>query len=474
MRRRKFIKLSSALVVSGCLPNQGCKPEDDRSGSEKPNILYLMTDQHYAGAMSCAGNEYLNTPAIDSIAEYGVRFDRAYCSNPLCVPSRAVMMTGLMPHETGVTYNMRPKDEGFSSPIMGSILSEGGYDCGYVGKWHLPVLPEQKEAHGFRFLRHARDNNLDDDVPAACLEFLKQERHAPFLLVASFVNPHDICEWAREEDLKNGEIPEAPFPDECPPLPGNFEMSPLEPDILGEIKKKSTRTYPTADWQAGRWRQYLWAYNRLVEKVDAKIAIILDALRKSGLEESTVIIFSSDHGDGVGGHHWNQKQVLYEQSTRVPFIISQKGATVAGRVDREHLVSAGEDLIPTMCSYADIEPPKTLRGRSLRRLAEGREARDWRNYLVVETEFGNFGESFGVSGRMLRTSRHKYIIYSHGEPREQLFDLEIDPGETNNLIESREHQKVLTEHRADLTNWCEETADPFMPYLISDERSILK
>ncbi len=473
MNRRKFLKLSGSITAGLTVSGFGYskhfheKSLSIQPAAAKPNILYIMTDQQFAGAMSCAGNQFVHTPAMDSIAENGVLFEKAYCSNPLCVPSRTTMMTGRMPHETGITFNVHPKEDSIRFPLMGKIMSEAGYDCGYVGKWHLPVPTSQDERHGFKTVRHARGNKVDfdADIPTACSEFINQQRETPFLLVASFVNPHDICEWARGDKLKNGDIPEPPPASECPPLPENFEIPPLEPDILRKVMQKNQRTYPTVNWETDRWRQYLWAYYRLIEKVDSHIGALLETLRESGQLENTVIIFTSDHGDGSGAHRWNQKQVLYEESVRVPFIISQKGVTKGGRKDDKHLVSNGQDLLPTLCDYADVAVPAGLSGFSVRDLAEDSHRSDWREFLVAETEFGNFGKSFGVTGRMVRTGRFKYVIYSEGDLREQLFDLEKDPGELLNLVESEMHKRILEEHRNRLIAWCRETNDPFIANL---------
>jgi len=370
-------------------------------------------------------------------------------------------MTGRMPHENGITINMEPPERPFPFPMLGRVMTEAGYDCGYVGKWHLPVKPSQVDVHGFTTLQHARANRLDQDVPDASIEFLSRRRDRPFLLVSSFVNPHDICEWARADELKNGALPSPPAPASCPDLPHNFEIPADEPEVLREIQKRDAGAYPTVGWSADRWRQYRWAYYRLIEMVDGHIANILDALRRTGQEERTVIIFSSDHGDGTGAHRWNQKQILYEEVVRVPFIVSWEGVTEAARVDRKTLVSAGLDLMPTICDYGGVTPPAKLSGRSLRPCADGRALNPSRELVVVETEFCGFGKSHGLEGRMLRTDRYKYIVYSKGQIREQFFDLQADPGETRSLVASRAHTQELERHRRLLKGWCQETGDGF-------------
>jgi len=148
-------------------------------------------------------------------------------------------------------------------------------------------------------------------------------------------------------------------------------------------------------------------------------------------------------------HKLEHKQVLYEESVRVPFIMSYKGVIPRGKVDDTHLVSNGLDLLPTLCDYAGIDAPKGLRGRSLRPLAQGEDADQWRDFVVSESQ----------SGRMLRTDRFKYCIYDSGRGREQLTDLKNDPGEMKNLAEAEDYRDVLDKHRQLLRGWVERTGD---------------
>ena len=172
----------------------------------RPNVLFIWTDQQAAKAMGNSGNRWLNTPAMDELAAQGVTFEQTYCSDPICVPSRSSWLTGLMPHQTGVTFNV---EEG---RVAGTPLSRAFCEAGYVGKWHIPHPANDAAWHGFDFTRHMRNNRLDPDVLPACHMFLRTPRENPFFLVASFLNPHDICEWARfvsdgPDELPNGLCP---------------------------------------------------------------------------------------------------------------------------------------------------------------------------------------------------------------------------------------------------------------------------
>ena len=424
---------------------------------DRPNILYIMTDQQSAFAMSCMGNQDLSTPAADQLAQTGVLFENTYCTQPLCTPARGSMFTGLMPHQCGTTENGLPIKPELRAQELGRVMSDAGYECAYGGKWHVPEgsMPSEND-HGFRTICGFSDAKLPD----ACAEFLGEKRDQPFFLVASFDNPHNICEWGRSQCLPWGSIGEPPPPEECPNLPANFEIPPFEPEILRIEQRCHWAIYPTVDYTEDDWRRHRWAYYRLTEKVDREIARVLDALKKAGLEQDTVVIFSSDHGDGHGAHRWNQKSILYEEVVRVPLIVSWTGVTSGRQVDREHLVSNGLDLFPTICDYAGVDVPESLPGLSLRPLAEGQSAEAWREAVFAETYFDG-GRGYNTLGRMVRTARYKYMCYDKGHHREQLIDLQRDPGEMVNLAVESRHRGALAEHRLLLADYIAETRDCF-------------
>jgi len=468
--RRQF--LGTVAAGAGLVLLRGPAAAAPAAPDKRPNLLYIMTDQQRWDMMSCAGNEHLKTPAMDSLAANGARFDLAYSGNPVCVPARVSMITGHLPSHFGVETNVNRLPPGYAvdaAQCMGSILRRAGYETAYGGKVHLPFGPIADL--GFEFITP----DQRDALAQACAEFLKRKHDRPFLLVASFINPHDICYMRVDKDhctaalrdlcgpafapgLRKGAHlkaldealkPPAGVPFEgfiqkhCPPLPANYGVPPLESSLIAGHRAWSDQ------WTDEKWRLHRWAYHRLTERVDAQIAVVLAALREAGLEDNTVVLFSSDHGDMDASHHLEHKSVLYEEAARVPFIVSAKGATKAGLVDRTHFVSAGPDLIPTMCDYAGIAPPPGLPGRSVRALAEGRETPSWRDQVVSETGHG----------RMVRTARYKYIVYDSGEHREMLFDLQEDPGEMKNLAEDSRRQDALAEHRRLLARWIAQTGD---------------
>lgn len=176
----------------------------------------------------------------------------------------------------------------------------------------------------------------------------------------------------------------------------------------------------------------------------------MQALRESGEEENTVVVFLSDHGDCHGAHRWNQKTVFYDESARVPFIVSQKGRTRQGASDV--LVNTGVDVIPTLCDFAGITPSPHLPGRSLKAPALGKAMADPREFVVTQNHMVQCAEVDGKHlrphGRMVRSERYKYCLYSEGKRRESLVDMVNDPGEMVNLADHPDYRDVLIKHRA--------------------------
>ena len=423
--------------------------------AKQPNILFIMTDQHHARMLSSAGNPYLKTQALDSMAKSGIRFSRAYVTNPVCVPSRISMATGMMAGRFGVGMRATiPKK--VSDNSLGKLIKSGGYDTFYGGKVHMPPSLVPLKAGYDEFCKDQRD-----ELPGACIEFMTRKRDKPFFAVASFINPHDICFAynARQPNRKGKPLVDKLYQeaqalpaDKLPPLPKNSEIPEREPDAI-EATMKVTAVTPAKlirkDYNERDWRNYRWIYCRLTERVDAQIGRLLDALKKNGLEKNTLVIFTSDHGDMDGSHRLASKNVFYENSVGVPFIMQYKGVIPSGQVDEKSLVSNGLDVLPTLCDYAGVSVPNYLLGRSLRSLAENQEDNARRPYVVAENK----------TGRMLRSDHYKYCVYTSGKIRESLVDLRADPGEMKNLAGKAGFEKHLNRHREFLKQWIKESND---------------
>ncbi len=473
---------SFLLTISVVCLVLGPMPETARAAaSARPNILFIITDQLSADAMSCRiGHEFLNTPTMDHLAESGRFFTRAYSSNPLCMPWRNSVFTGRYPHETGVTMNARPK--GGLDPkkfvCLGTYFRKAGYDTAYSGKWHLCYDIQDEAAHGFQIVTRKVKGDHDAGVTEGAVRFLKKPHDKPFLLVASYLNPHNICEWARrlagrKQVLNCGEIGEPPPLDQLPPPPANLAPPAHEPDSMTVMRRGyhvESGLFPVGDFTVEDWRKQRWGYYRMIEKVDARIGELLAALRQEGLQENTLIVFTADHGECAGAHGFNQKTVLYEESVRVPLIIACQGRAVAGTCDR--LVNTGIDLLPTMLSFAGLPIPEEVPGRSLLPLVTGQPVSVWRDHVVVENNMSQAGEIDGITphleGRMVRTERYKYCVYSRGNQRESLVDLQADPGEMNDLATNSSYHDVLLEHRRLLARFGEEHHDPLVAKLLAD------
>lgn len=444
-----------------------------------PNVLFIMTDQQIADGMSFRmGREYLRTPALDRLAARGTYFTRAYAANPLCMPSRNSILTGRYPHETGITDNM-PMYSGFrldleKFPLLGTYFQSAGYRTGYFGKWHLCADPKAPAAHGFERIDVRQKDSVTADNAITFLRELPGDR--PFLLVTSFLNPHNITEYTRGQPLSNGPVGDPPGLAELPPAPSNLGAPHGESDAMSQIRRAyhaNQRLFPVGKFPPSVWQAMRWGYYRMIEKVDAEIGRVLAVLRERGLEENTVIVFVSDHGECGGAHGLSQKTVFYEESVRVPLIVCAPGQ------DRAHIsdafVNVGVDLLPTMLDYVGLAKPAQLPGLSLRRPAAGETVAGWPDEVVAGNQMsqGGFVDELGyvpiTEGRMVRTGRFKYCVYLHGERRESLFDVRNDPGEMVDLAGDPAYRAIVVEHRARLRRFAAQRGDLLVESLLAGD-----
>ncbi|MFB8203263.1 sulfatase family protein [Kitasatospora purpeofusca] len=464
--------------------------------AQRPNVLVVLTGQQTADAMGAAGNPYLATPHMDALAAAGTRYRRPYCGQPLCAPSRTGLLTGRLPSATGAARATGAAAGGaVPEPPLGRVFAEAGYDCVYTGSWQLPEQ-EAPDGRGFRRLHlTGADGNDGNDAgfTRTVAGFLTRPRSRPFLLLLPLPEPHGISAWARGQDPSTGPLPAPPPAALCPPLPANHPRAPYEAGLPRLAQRARPHSHPTAEWREDDWRRYRHAYYALVERADQQLGTVLAAVREhrrwSGRE--TVVVFTSDHGDGAGAHGWNEKWALFEEVVRVPFLLSGPGVA-AGEVS-DRLVSVGEDLLPTLCDLTGVPLPPDLAGPTgpegptdrvgpagpapspsaghrpepqrepqLRPGLPGRSvlAPEPRETVVVETgwELPGFEDALG---RTVRDERHKYVCYAWGDHREQLFDLTEDPGEMVNLAADARNAALLDRFRRLLAEHCAGTGDPF-------------
>ncbi|MEQ9437423.1 MAG: sulfatase-like hydrolase/transferase [Cyclobacteriaceae bacterium] len=456
-----LLTITLTILVIG-----GCSHSADPTVTPKPNILIILTDQHTNDALSYLGNPNLHTPAMDELARGGMYFTQSYCTSPVCGPARSSLITGRMPHETGVVWNSTTINAAY--PTIGQIFQKEGYNAVWAGKWHLPEgYPAQTtmdsvrgfEVLPFQSLEASWDTGAATDGPIAdaAVDYLNDySDDKPFVLTVSLHNPHDICYVPRRPD----QYAKADELDNLPPLPPNFNIADDEPEFLQEkrlLDHYGDELFLSRDYSPEDWQAYLYHYYRFTEMVDQEIGKILDAVRANGLDENTLIVLTSDHGDGAAAHQWAAKLSFYEEAATVPFIIRWKDHIPEGIINRDQLVS-GIDLVPTLCDYAGIKDSPTYTGKSIRPIVENARA-TLRDYLVVE--LADDKEDSTRHGRMIRDKRYKYNLYNQGEHHEQLFDLWNDPGEMQNLAEEPQYRPIKLKMKEALDQWMQQTNDDY-------------
>lgn len=434
----------------------------------KPNILIIITDQQNAKMMSSAGNKWLETPNIDKLAAKGMRFERAYVTNPVCSPSRFSLFTGQFPTAINMRHNGSKIDVAALQKIlpyaMGFTFANAGYETFYGGKLHLPGAKNEISAYGFETLV-SKDER--DELAEKSVDFLlSRDSEKPFLVALNFINPHDICfEAIRHFPPQNRPPAKVPapllevttIPDSisesdfylkyCPPLPPNFEPTENEPKAIYDLKDLHSFTIDAREnWTENDWRMHRYAYHRLTERVDVQIGTVLDALASSQYAENTIVIFTSDHGEMSGAHRLEHKTVFYEESSNIPLIVWFNGMFNSHSVDRENIISNGLDIYPTLCELAGVTPPANLQGISFAPLLNGEDKHyKPRKYLFMENELGF----------MIRDGHIKYSLYDNGD--EMLIDLEKDPGEMFNVTDDPHYKAGKSKLKSLLLDYIERT-----------------
>ncbi|RLD10945.1 MAG: hypothetical protein DRI44_04740, partial [Chlamydiae bacterium] len=403
--------------------------------------LLIITDQQNIDAISAHGNPYVKTPNIDRLVKRSISFTNSYSTDPVCSPARSSILTGRMPSETGVVSNDRPISD--TLPNIGEWLRKDGYETVYCGKLHLP---ENWPSHlkGFNVIPvGAGEGNLVDSVTSReCEAFIKSyDKAKPFFLVSSLLQPHDICFWMiHPNELVPEKLPFEELKNKLPELPPNHKSFPRKP-------KYCYSGYSRFDDE--QWKYYLYNYYRMVEMVDADIGRMLDALEASGKADNTVVIFTSDHGEGAGRHSNVQKWFPYDEAAKVPLVISCPGKIPENK--KSDILVSGLDIVPTICAFAGIASPPDCKGENLKPyLMYGKKPK--REFVAYETH---------VCGRTIRTKKYKYVKYKD-DPVEMLFDMENDPWEKKNIYDDPKYAKIIQHHRKLLEEW-EKSLKPILP-----------
>jgi len=444
--------------------------------SQRPNILYIMTDDHAPQMMSAYDSTRASTPNLDRIAREGMMFRNSFVTNSLCAPSRAVLLTGKYSHKNGQLGNRETFDG--SQPTFPKMLQAAGYQTAIVGKWHLKseptgfdywnVLPGQGRYLDPVLIETGEEKThrgyVTDVITDLALSWLRnRDPDRPFALLYHHKAPH--AEWVpnpKHESLFENEMIARPptFDDDYAGRADPIKMATnrLVPDLLSrwrrwgpELAKEDPGDLEGEQLREWMYQQYVKDYLRVMKSVDDNVGRVLDFLDEQGLAENTLVIYTSDNGKFVGDHFMFDKRLMYEGPLRIPLVVRYPPAIAPG--SKTETYSLNVDYAPTLLDYAGLDIPVDMQGRSLRPILEGAVPTDWRQsiyYQYWEPPGGhNVERHYGI-----RTNRHK-LIYYHGsdyggEPAWELIDLQADPNEYTNLYDNPEYAETVATLKGEL------------------------
>jgi len=490
MERRQFMQTLSmgvaSLAISGCIKNKN-------GTSDKPNILFIMSDDHASHAIGCYGSRLNQTPNIDRIAQKGVRFDNCFCTNGICAPSRAVILTGKHSHINGVRDNRLAFDG--SQETFPKLLQSAGYQTALIGKWHLKsdptgfdywnILPGQGHYYNPDLIEMGMEKRVDgyvtDILTGTALDYLKNKRDKskPFLLMFHHKAPHrnwqpplryltkfddvDFPEPANlfddyatrsaaaseqemtlkehmqpDYDLKMGDAPERM----------TEEQKKAWNEVYGPKKDNYEQENPEGD-DLVRWkyRRYMQDYLGCIAAVDDSIGKILDYLDDSGLAANTLVVYTSDQGFYLGEHGWFDKRFMYEESLKMPLLVCYPDLASPASVNQDMVSNL--DFAPTFLDLAGVNIPPEIQGRSFKNILKGKEIKDWREsfyyhyyeYPAVHMVKRHYG---------IRTKQYKLMHFYYDIDAWELYDLEKDPLEMNNVYGDPAYQEIAQDLKKEL------------------------
>ena len=453
MNRRQFLKRSAITAGMAAFPlsfSRWGAAQSEISAKPRPNVLLIITDDQRWDTMSCMGNAILKTPALDRLAAGGVLFRNSFVTTSTCAPSRASIMTGKYVHTNGVWSIGKPIPQ--DQRTIFEILQGNGYYTGHVGKWHMtPVrrgfVPEEHRRgiadwRGIgAFMPYIHDDGQHhiEWETEQVLDFLNtRPKDRPFVLTVGIQAPHSphIPQPKHEHVFEDVTIPPPPFAQE------GFDRVP-DPVKNSGGRAAWNKHIPTHEL----YQEYVKNYYRQIVGVDEAVGRILDALDRQELTDSTLVIFISDNGYFLGEHGLAEKWFPYEEGLRVPLIIRYPPITDARKGSVVDAQALNIDIAPTILQTVGLDVPSDVQGMSLvPLLASSEEDVHWRTSWLYE-----YACPSGVPPvEAVRTQRWKYIIYMGADSSvEELFDLERDPREINDLSQSPDHRDVLDRMRAE-------------------------
>ncbi|HVT26659.1 MAG TPA: sulfatase [Lacipirellulaceae bacterium] len=476
---------------------------DNLRAAQRPNILFIMSDDHGYQAISAYDGSRNQTPNIDRIAKEGMRFDRCYVTNSLCGPSRACILTGKYSHKNGF-YNNKPgtRFDG-SQATFPKLLRSAGYQTAIVGKWHLvtdptgfdywDILPGQGQYYRPEFIsvkgRRSMPGYVTDVIADLALDWLKNKRdpNRPFLLMVHNKAPHRTWEPAPQKltDLADDKIPEPAT------LFDNYDhrgtaahraalrvnqMSP-QSDLKMWDSSSWARKFlfnRMSDDQKAAWEKYVdprraeyeaadplgkdrtrWFYQlfmkdylRCIESVDDNVGKLLKYLDDSGLAKNTIVVYTSDQGVYLGEHGWFDKRFMYEQSLRTPLLVRWPGVVKPGSIEKKEIVS-NIDFAPTFLQAAGASVPKEMQGRSFVPILRGEHPSDWR-----KTFYYHFYEDNDADHHVAKhegvTNGNAKLIHFYTLDEWELYDLEKDPHELNSVYGKPEYAATQATLKSEL------------------------
>ena len=445
---------------------------------DRPNILFILSDDQGAWAMRCSGNEEMVTPNLDRLSATGIRFDNFFCASPVCSPARASILTGRIPSQHGVQDFLRAGNATFlpndgleidyiaGQPTYIELLAESGYECGLSGKWHIGHAALQRAGFSYWNVhaaggghyyeapmiangeRYQPDEYVTDVITDNALEFLNSQigSDTPFSLNVHYTAPH--APWGPEEH------PRAVFDDfheNCA-----FDSVPAEDIHPNQLAKEPTAA-TLGDTPENR-RMALSGYFAAVTEMDRNIGRMLDWLEANGLRESTLIMFMADNGMSMGHHGiWGKGNGtyppnMYDTAVKIPALASMPGSVPQDLVC-DRLLSQ-YDVMPTLLGYTEVDNPHAdgLPGRDFSPVLRGESLGDSTPVYVYD-EYG--------ATRMIRTRNWKYVHRYSGGPNE-MYDLGSDPLETANLVDDPDYAGRVSALREELETWYARYVDEVM------------
>ena len=455
-----------ACVLSGILTM-------DQAPSSRPNILFIMTDDHAAHAISAYGSKINKTPHLDKLAGEGIRLDRCFVTNSICTPSRAAILTGKYSHKNGVPVFNRFDG---SQQTVAKLLQAAGYHTGMFGKWHLgsdptgfdrwKILPGQGAYHDPVFYtssaRKKETGYCTDLITDFSIDFLDQRpKDKPFFLMCHQKAPHR--NWQPREDKK------AKWAKVQVPLPETFdddyagksdaarEATMRVEDHLtpNDVKEKPPEGLSGRDLKIWKYQRYMQDYLACVESVDDNIGRLMGYLDKQGLRDNTLVIYTSDQGFFLGDHGWYDKRFMYEESLRMPFLARWPGKVKPGTTSGDMVLNV--DFAPTFLAAAGLPVPADMQGKNALGVLAGNTPAGWRTDMYYR--YYHYPADHRVQPHIgVRTLTHKLIHFNKIDQWE-LYDLTVDPREKRNLISEPGQQAKVAELKSRLMALKKELGD---------------